>query len=116
MSRVANHSGRHLNNLRAQVVLPGVLYCTLCQEEEDRLYNNATHPRVAMLKNTNIESEMLARWERREQEGVGGSRREQEGAGGSRRKQEGAGGSRKEQEGEGGSRREQDTPVSGEYY
>ena len=31
------------------------------QEEEERLYNNATHPRVAMLKNTNVESEMLAR-------------------------------------------------------
>ena len=43
------------------------------QEEEERLYNNAAHPRVAMLKNTNIESELLAR--RREYGGGGGGRR-----------------------------------------
>jgi len=49
---------RNLNNFRAQ-------------EEEDRLYNNATHPRVAMLKNTNIETELLAR--RREYGGNGSS-------------------------------------------
>lgn len=48
---------RNLNNFRAQ-------------EEEDRLYNNAAHPRVAMLKNTNIESELLAR---RREYGGGGS-------------------------------------------
>lgn len=48
LERGGQAGGRHMNNFRAQ-------------EEEERLYNNATHPRVAMLKNTNVESEMLAR-------------------------------------------------------
>ena len=57
------------------------IYMSIChffqqkksQEEEERLYNNASHPRVAMLKNTNIESELLAR--RREYGGSGSAGR-----------------------------------------